>query len=95
MNAPLEFLLDENSQTTRQRRQPRGTWHQIHPPTLLEKYNEPELALAAAIVQITAEDIRTNNNRRECFAFLKSEWFSLIARGLDFHPDTMNALELS
>lgn len=89
---PFDFLLVESPQN---RRTPRGTWWQIHPPTLLDKYREPELALAAAIVHLCAEDIQKANYRHECLAFLKSDWFSIIAHGLEFHPDTLHALNLS
>lgn len=95
MNEPLGFLLDTDPRTVRERRQARGNWNQIHPPTLLEKYHEPELALAAAIVQLAADDIRQDKAREDCFVFLRSDWFSLIARGLEFHPETLRALELT
>lgn len=95
MNTHLRRLTDVPPQTVREQRHKNGTWHKIHPPTLLLKYRDPELALAAAIVQLTADDIRNADHRTECFSFLRSDWFSLIARGLEFHPETLNALELA
>lgn len=93
MNAPFDYLLDHAETPSRiQRERTRGTWHSIHPETLLNQYGDPSLALAAAIVQITANDIRANSHRNECFAFLKSEWFHLIARGLEFRTETLHAL---
>ncbi len=92
MSAPIQqpskfdFLLNHSETPTRVQRQrvARGTWHQIHPPTLVKQFNDPHIAIAAAVIQLALLDIKKNSNKQNAMQFIQSDWFGTIARSLSY-----------
>jgi hypothetical protein len=87
MKYTFDSLLEPvhpNGRRRKRRNDPKGNAQDIEPQTLLRLYGDPELAIAGAIIQRAAMDVRNTRLRDEVLSFISSKWFLVIAKGLDF-----------